>query len=309
VPSYTARERRRLRKPIGPILEPFADIPREKRAGLKVLDIPAGGGTVAWTLHSAGFDATPCDLLPERYDAIVQRLAGKTAGEAFEEATGDTATPRLRQNLWGNEDPPFPDDLACALGDMEKRLPFDDEAFDYVVNVEGIEHISDRQGLLREFRRVTRKGGRLLITTPNMLNLRARLSMLLSGFRSTSSWLDEYSGVQGHSDDGTRVYHGHAFLLDYNEMRYSLHHAGFKIERLLPMPESSSSRLLRWILYPVVWASTKRTCFLGKHKFEKLRAKGRVAADAPNPADEIFRHLTSPELLYGSILGVEATAV
>jgi SAM-dependent methyltransferase len=290
------------------VLEPLADIPRDERSGIRVLDLPAGGGCVAWTLQSAGFDATPCDILPERYDESVERLGGLSARVAFEKFSGNPAPPRFRRNLWGDDDPPFPRDLACTLGDMEQRLPFDDESFDYVVSVEGIEHVSDRQGLLREFRRVTRKGGRLIITTPNMLNLRARVSMALSGFRSTSSWLDEYSGVQGRSKDGSRVYHGHAFLLDYNEMRYSLHQAGFKLKRLLPMPESSSSRWLWPLLFPLVWASTRRTCFLGKRKFEKLRKRGRVPPDAPNPADEIFRHLMSREMLCGAILGVEAMA-
>jgi hypothetical protein len=75
------------------------------------------------------------------------------------------------------------------------------------------------------------------------------------------------------------------------------------------MTESASSRRFKWLLYPFVWAATKRACFLGKRKFEKYRKTGKVPADAPNPADEIYRHLMSPALLYGSILAIEAEAV
>ena len=306
---YTRRERRNLNKPIPLVLAPMAEIPRDRRGGVRVLDLPAGSGCVAWTLQSAGFDATPCDLLPERFDSALERFRGHTAIEAFEGSTHGFASRKLRDALWGDGDPPMPESMDCVLGDMERPLPFEDGRFDFVVSVEGIEHVGNRQGVLNEFRRVTKKGGRLVITTPNMLSLRARLAMCLSGFRSMNSWLDEYSGVQGRSEDGSRVYHGHAFLVDYNQMRYSLHQAGFRIRRLLEMTESPSSRWLKWVMYPFVWAATKRTCFLGKRKFEVFRERGRVPADAPNPADEIFRHLMSPELLYGSILGIEAEAV
>jgi SAM-dependent methyltransferase len=203
----------------------------------------------------------------------------------------------------------MPQDMECLGGDMEARFPFEDGRFDVVVSVEGIEHVSDRQGALNEYRRVTRKGGRLILTTPNMLSLRARLSYALCGFRTLNSWLDEYSGIQGRSDDGERVYHGHAFLVDYNQLRYSLHQAGFRVTRVLPMHDSRSSHLLKWVMYPWVWASTRRACFLGKRKFEHYRKEGRVPPDAPNPADEIYRHLMSRELLYGRVLGLEAVAV
>ena len=173
--------------------------------------------------------------------------------------------------------------------------------------LEGIEHISDRMGMLREFRRITRRGGKLIVTTPNLLSLRARLSMCLAGFRTMSAWLDEYSGVQFQAED--RVYHGHAFMLDYNEMRYSLFHSGFRLTRVLPSPEGRSSVALKWLMWPFVWFFTWRVCFLGERKFEKYRETGKVPADAPNPAREIRRHLMSPELLYGKNLAVEAEAV
>jgi SAM-dependent methyltransferase len=48
-----------------------------------------------------------------------------------------------------------------------RHLPFGDDAFDAVVSFETLEHLDDHDGLLREFRRVLRPGGFLLISSPD----------------------------------------------------------------------------------------------------------------------------------------------
>jgi SAM-dependent methyltransferase len=47
-----------------------------------------------------------------------------------------------------------------------EQMPFDPESFDLVVSLDVIEHVEDHVGALRELRRVTRPGGRLLVTVP-----------------------------------------------------------------------------------------------------------------------------------------------
>jgi SAM-dependent methyltransferase len=46
-------------------------------------------------------------------------------------------------------------------------LPFDDGTFDAVVSFETLEHLSDQEGLLAEFRRVLGPAGWLLVSTPD----------------------------------------------------------------------------------------------------------------------------------------------
>ncbi len=46
-------------------------------------------------------------------------------------------------------------------------IPFPDDAFDFVVSFETVEHIPDDMGFVREIRRVLRPGGTLLMSTPN----------------------------------------------------------------------------------------------------------------------------------------------
>jgi ubiquinone/menaquinone biosynthesis C-methylase UbiE len=55
-------------------------------------------------------------------------------------------------------------------GDAQK-LPFASGSFDMVISCETIEHLPNVQAGLREMHRVTRPGGRLLLTTPNYANL------------------------------------------------------------------------------------------------------------------------------------------
>ncbi len=49
------------------------------------------------------------------------------------------------------------------------KLPFKDESFDVVLSTEVIEHVNKQHSALSEMARVTKKGGILVITTPNKI--------------------------------------------------------------------------------------------------------------------------------------------
>lgn len=87
--------------------------------------------------------------------------------------------------------------LACdytnelmALSDVDVKvanlntepLPFADASFDLVTCTEVIEHLEHYRETLREMHRVLQPGGRLVITTPNILNLKSRIRFLIFGF-------------------------------------------------------------------------------------------------------------------------------
>jgi len=54
-------------------------------------------------------------------------------------------------------------------GDAGKPLPFEDGAFNAITCIDAINHLPDRRRVLREWRRVLKTGGRLLITDPVVL--------------------------------------------------------------------------------------------------------------------------------------------
>lgn len=65
--------------------------------------------------------------------------------------------------------------------DMNKPLPFADEQFDAVISMEGIEHIGNYQGFISEVSRITRKGGIVILTTPNISCFYSRLMFMCTG--------------------------------------------------------------------------------------------------------------------------------
>ncbi|MDQ3431624.1 MAG: demethylmenaquinone methyltransferase [Actinomycetota bacterium] len=97
-------------------------------AGDRVLDLAAGTGTSAIPFHDAGALAVACDFSPGMLRAGHQRRP----------------------------------QLAFVAGDA-LRLPFADAVFDAVTCSFGLRNVTDPDAALRELRRVTRPGGRLVL--------------------------------------------------------------------------------------------------------------------------------------------------
>jgi SAM-dependent methyltransferase len=79
----------------------------------------------------------------------------------------------------------------------EQGLPFANGAFGTVVAAEIIEHVFDTQAFVRELARVTRPGGWLAITTPNLVALSGRAQLLL-GRSPHNVEFDASPGTAGH---------------------------------------------------------------------------------------------------------------
>lgn len=62
---------------------------------------------------------------------------------------------------------------------LEETLPFADDSFDVIFFLDVIEHLSAPKKSLQEIRRVLRKDGYLVVTTPNLATLRNRIRVLL----------------------------------------------------------------------------------------------------------------------------------
>jgi SAM-dependent methyltransferase len=65
--------------------------------------------------------------------------------------------------------------------DLNGPLPYHDDFFDYVACLEGLEHVENYHHTLRQFFRILKKDGILLISTPNPLNVKSRLRFLRFG--------------------------------------------------------------------------------------------------------------------------------
>jgi len=63
-----------------------------------------------------------------------------------------------------------------AQSNVARNLPFADQSFDLLLLSELIEHIDDERPLLAECFRVLRRGGALVVTTPNLWDIRRALA-------------------------------------------------------------------------------------------------------------------------------------
>ncbi|MBI4515274.1 MAG: class I SAM-dependent methyltransferase [Deltaproteobacteria bacterium] len=236
------------------LLGAIARLARDLRRGT-VLDLPGASGAVRSVLEPLGFRVVAGDLFKVAGSPMVGRI------------------------------------VQC---DMAESLPLRTASVDHAVCCEGIEHISDAFGLLREFARVIRCGGALILTTPNTLKLRARMAFLLGGQLNLRSALDEASCFMGERNG--RIFHGHVFLRSYFQLRYLLHHAGFRI-RALACSRVSPTAVMLSPLVPLVWLATARVY--------QLEGRRRSGADRR----EIIRHALSPAMLYSKNLVLLAERV
>jgi 2-polyprenyl-3-methyl-5-hydroxy-6-metoxy-1,4-benzoquinol methylase len=73
-----------------------------------------------------------------------------------------------------------------VVGDVESlELPFDPASFDVVLCGDVVEHLRDPGAALARLRPLLRRGGRLVLTTPNVANWAIRLSLLGGRWRYT----------------------------------------------------------------------------------------------------------------------------
>ena len=73
--------------------------------------------------------------------------------------------------------------LADAL-----QIPLYDDQFDLVICTELIEHVLEVRTLLKELNRVLKTGGRLLVTTPNLVSVWNRMSIIFGSGRGFTPW-------------------------------------------------------------------------------------------------------------------------
>jgi SAM-dependent methyltransferase len=127
--------------------------------------------------------------------------------------------------------------------DMAERLPFADGEFDAAVCLEGLEHLVNPVQLVAELCRVTRNGGRLVISTPNVMNFYSRLQFLFTGtlYQFNPAAVPEVTR-------GAAADRGHVFPLSYFQLRYLFEQHGARVVQVL------GDRYKRKALMPVYLA-------------------------------------------------------
>ncbi len=213
----------------------------------RVLDLPSGTGALTQLLIDRGIEVVAADLCPE-YFVVPNRT--------------------------------------CVFADLNARLPFDDAQFDVCVCVEGIEHIEAPHHFAREVNRVLRMGGKVYVSTPNILSIRSRISYLLRGYPKQFHYMVEIDPL-----NGSERAIAHINPVSFLELRYVLSRWGFQVDA----PRTNCLQNQHALLYQLIRLI--------------LLTKGARSARSHSLVAKVRKMLLSDEVLFGETLILTATKV
>lgn len=75
----------------------------------------------------------------------------------------------------------LPGSIQWVEADLNYSLALPDQSFDTIISTEVIEHLENPRAIAREFKRLLRPQGRIVITTPNQESWRSLLSLIIKG--------------------------------------------------------------------------------------------------------------------------------
>lgn len=157
----------------------------------------------------------------------------------------------------------------------EESLPYPAESFDIVTCTEVIEHLENYRRLIREIFRVTKPGGSVIFSTPNILNLQSRLRFLFFGFWNLFGPLPV-----GRAETYSTV--GHIMPVSYFYLAHALAESGFALSQLeIDKPQRTAMPKLL-----VVWPFIALMGFLAKqreiHKYKTIDSSNKGIVDSIN---------------------------
>jgi SAM-dependent methyltransferase len=195
----------------------------------KVLDVPTGTGILADRLRKMGFEVSCCDINPSYFSVS---------------------------------------DMALEIGDLNQSLPYSSGSFDFIVCIEGIEHLENPLNAIREFSRLLTPKGRVVLSLPNYLNIERRLKFLVTGLFSKIP-SPQRLGI----DRFENLWMLHLNSLTYPILKLFMEHCGFKV---LHIQKDKEKKRMKWLL-PVVWAIRLLCFFWSKEAKEKYHLKDTLS--------------------------------
>lgn len=239
---------------------------KERINGKTVVDVPAGNGTATKTILDVGGIPLAFDLFPEYFTV---------------------------------------EGIECIRANVLDKIPLENDSVDFILCQEGIEHFTDQFKVLKEFNRILKMNGSLIITTPNYSNLRARMSYFLSESERFNSLMppNEIDSVWMNKQEvSNEIYFGHIFLIGIQKLRALAKLTGFTIKHIQFTRLKSTACIIFLLTYPFILLSNYFTYIKNINK-----EKGYDRAFQKKVYKEIFLLNINPKILVDGHLFVEFT--
>ena len=231
-----------------------------------IVDFPAGNGITSRIVRELGGKPIPFDLFPEYFQL---------------------------------------DGINCQRANVIEGIPLNDAYADFVICQEGIEHFSDQYKVFKEFNRILRKDGSLIITTPNYSNLRSRLSYFLSESERSPSMMppNEIDSIwMSNKEISDEFYFGHVFLIGIQKLRLLAKLTGFRIKHIQFTRIKNSSLVILIFTYPFIVLSSLLSYFKNAGRSNNMDGSYKKEV-----YKEILKLNVNPKILIDGHLFIEFT--
>lgn len=229
------------------LLKSFLSVFEKEKRGT-VLDIGCGNGDYAYNLQKMGFDVLAGDMDVERFQ--------------------------------------YKEKIKFQKCNVTEKLPFADNSFDFIVFAEVVEHLMNPYDVIKELNRILKPGGKLVLSTPNILNLKSRVRFLMEG-----CWEYFREIPLEHSKNPKEViWNLHLIPWRYHELEYLLHYSHLEIEGVYT---SKHEGMVLAFLVPMIWFQLKS---------KEMRAKVKGGMDF----SRINSVMLSKNMLFGEHLILKA---
>jgi len=177
----------------------------QKEPREKVLDVPTGTKILADRLKKMGFEVSCCDINPFYFSVS---------------------------------------DLPLDIGDLNQSLPYTSKSFNFIICLEGLEHLENPFNAIRAFSRLLKPNGRAFLSLPHYLNIEKRLRFLITGLFSKVP-----SPKKLGQDRFENLWMLHLNALTYPILKLFMEHCGLKI---IHIDKDKEKKRMKWFL-PIVW--------------------------------------------------------
>jgi len=170
----------------------------------KVLDAPAGFGLLSMFLKKMGFEVTCGEIEPEIFQVP---------------------------------------DLKCIYVDLNRKIDAENDTFDYVCCVDGLEHMTDPYRAVQEFSRILKPGGYGIFTIPNYSNIEKRFKFFWFGYLTHPADMEKFRKAGSNLFN----FHNSPLTITLLDLIFSIN--DLEVEKIM----RNAVKKRQYFFLPVVW--------------------------------------------------------